>query len=200
MRQAVVCPRFLTPSELFCIDLSIIEPKGKAVTRSFRLDQEWDRTISELAKKEGISISGLLEKIVRDYLLFYRWAEELESVVFSPNTINSIIEALDEEKLREIGFEVAQTTFNESYRVRGDQLDLKTVTFQIKDQMGRYAHWFMVDEHETDSHYFYIKNKMGKKWGIFVEAYLSSLIQNVAGLEVETERVGENILMRLVPS
>ena len=180
--------------------MSIIEPKGKAVTRSFRLDQEWDRAISELARKQDISVSGLLEKIVRDYVLFYRWSEELNSVIFSPNTIIFIIETLSEEKLREIGEEVAQTTFKESYMVRGDQLDLETVTFQIKEQMGKYAHWFTVDEHNADTHYFYIKNKMGKKWGVFVEAYLSSLIRNVAKLGVETERVGENILIRLVPT
>jgi len=185
---------------LNCIDLSIIEPKGKAVTRSFRLDQEWDQAITKLAKKEGISISGLLEKIVKDYLLFYMWAEDLESVIFSPNTIKTIIEAIDEEKLQEIGAEVAQTTFKESYLVRGDQLDLETVTFQIKEQMGKYAHWFTVDEHNTDAHYFYIKNKLGKKWGIFVESYISSLIQNIVGLDVQTERVGENILVRLMPS
>ena len=180
--------------------MSIIEPKGKAVTRSFRLDKEWDNALSKMAKEEGISVSGLLEKIVKDYILFYRWAEELDSVIFSPNTINTIIEALDEEKLREIGVDVAQTTFRESYLVRGDELDLDTVTFQIKDQMAKYAHWFTVDEHKTDAHYFYIKNKLGEKWGIFVEAYLSSLIQNIAGIEVETERIGENILVRLVPS
>ena len=180
--------------------MSIIEPKGKAVTRSFRLDQEWDHALSKSAEEEGLSISGLLEKIVKDYLLFYRWAEELESVIFSPNTINTIIEAIDEEKLREIGVDVAQTTFRESYLVRGDQLDLDTVTFQIKEQMGKYAHWFTVDEHKTDAHYFYIRNKRGNKWGIFVEAYLSSLIQSIAGIEVETERVGENILVRLVPN
>ena len=180
--------------------MSIIEPKGKAVTRSFRLDQEWDLAISELARKEDVSISGLLEKIVRDYLFFYRWVEDLDSVIFSPNTIISIIEALDEEKLQEIGEEVAKTTFKESYMVRGDKMDLETVTFQIKDQMGKYAHWFTVDEHKTDTHYFYIRNKMGKKWGVFVEAYLSSLIQKVAGLKVETEMVGENILIKLNPS
>ena len=145
----------------------------------------------------GISISGLLEKIVMDYIMFYRWAEELESVIFSPNTILTIIDSLDEETLRGIGEEVAQTTFKESYLVRGDRLDLKTVTFQIKDQMARYAHWFTVEEHETDSHYFYIQNKLGDKWGIFVEAYLSSLFQNVTDVKVETERVGKNILVRL---
>jgi hypothetical protein len=180
--------------------LSIIEPKGKAITRSFRLDQEWDLTLSKIAEKQGLSISGMLEKIVKDYLLFYRWVEELESVIFSPNTIHTIIEALDEEKLREIGEKVAQTTFKESYLVRGDEMNLDTVTFQIKDQMGRYAHWFTVEEYDTDSHYFYIKNRLGEKWGIFVEAYLSSLIQNIAGIEVETERIGENILVRLMHS
>ena len=177
--------------------MSIIEPKGKAVTRSFRLDKEWDDTIVALADKEGVSISNLLEKIVKDYLLFYRWAEELNSVIFSPNTINAVIEALSEEKLRQIAEEVAETSFNESYRARGDALDLETVRFQIMEQMGKYANWFSVDEHSGESPYFYIKPKLGSKWSVFTEAYIMGLFKNLEGGEIETEMIGDNIIVRL---
>ena len=54
--------------------MSIIEPEGKAVTRSFRLDNAWNDALIEEAGKQNISISALLEKVVRDYILFYRWA------------------------------------------------------------------------------------------------------------------------------
>lgn len=177
--------------------MSIIEPEGKAVTRSFRLDKAWDKNLAELAEKRGISISGLLEMIVRDYLLFYRWAEELESVIFSPNTIKAIIETLSDEQLKEIADKVAKMTFEESYLTRGDKLSWETVRFQVTEQMGRYANWFNVEEHDTDSRYFYINHRLGDKWSIFVEAYLSSLLENVGNVSITTERTGENILIRL---
>ena len=104
--------------------MSIIEPEGKATTRSFRIDKAWDTAIAELAGKRGYSISNLLEKIVRDYILFYRWVEDLGSLVFSPNTVMEIINALDEEELREIAEKVARSTFLESYLARGDELTL----------------------------------------------------------------------------
>ena len=178
-------------------ELSIIEPDGEAVTRSFRIDKAWDKALTELAERIGISTSGLLEKIVRDYLLFYRWVEELESVIFSPNTIKEVIDTLSDEQLKAIAEKVAKITFEESYLTRGDELTLETVKFQITQQMGKYAHWFSVDEHDTNSHYFYIKHRLGEKWSIFVEAYLSSLIQKIGNVHVITERDGENILIRL---
>jgi hypothetical protein len=177
--------------------LSIIEPKGVAVTRSFRIDKAWDEAINREAEKQGTSISSLLEKIVRDYILFYRWAEKLDSVIFSPTTIREIIDALDENELRKIAERVATSTFKESYLARGDSLDLDTVRFQIIDQMGRYANWFTVNEHETSGHYFYIKHRLGDKWSVFVESYICTLIENIIGIKVETERIGPNILVKL---
>ena len=134
---------------------------------------------------------------MKDYILFYQWAEKLNSVIFSPTTIKEIIEALDENELQKIAEKVATSTFKESYLARGDNLDLDTVRFQIIDQMGRYANWFTVNEHDTNSHYFYITHRLGDKWSIFVEIYISTLIKNILGTKVETERIGPNILVKL---
>lgn len=178
--------------------MSIIKPQGKAVTRSFRLDRVWDEEIIREADTQETSISSLLEKIVRDYILFYRWAEKLNSVIFSPNTIKEIIDELDDEQLKKIAEKVAESTFKESYLARGDSLNLETVRFQITDQMGKYAHWFTVIEHESENHYFYIKHNLGEKWSTFVERYIKTLISRVANVEVETERVGPNIMVKIL--
>jgi len=177
--------------------LSIIEPEGKTVTRSFRLDKAWHGALTKIAEERGVSLSSLLEKVCRDYVLFYQWVENLGSIVFSPNTVLEIINALDESQLCEIAEKVAKSTFKESYMVRGDSLDFETVRFQIKDQMGRYANWFTVIEHEKDDHYFYIQHNYGEKWSCFVETYLGSLFRNIAEIDIETERVDQNILVKL---
>ena len=177
--------------------MSIIEPEGKAITRSFRLDKAWNDAIIEEAEKQGVSVSGLLEKIVKDYVLFYRWCEALNSIIFSPNTIKGIIDAIDEEALVEIAENVAKSTFTESYLVRGDGIDVDLVSFQITDQMAKYAHWFTAMEHDTNSHYYYLKHQLGEKWSIFVEAYVKSLFEDAVGVKVSTDRVGENILVKL---
>jgi hypothetical protein len=189
--------RFLSMLVVFVYALSIIEPEGRAITRSFRLDNAWNNALTEEAEKQNISISALLEKIVRDYIIFYRWAEELDSVIFSPNTIKRVIEVMDEEKLREIARAAVKSTIPESFMVRGDGVGIDVVEFQITEQMGKYAHWFTVVEHETDKRYFYIKPLLGEKWSVFVEAYVSSMFRDVAGVDVKTERIGENILVKI---
>lgn len=179
------------------MNLSIIEPEGKAKTRSFRLDNAIYREVSKIAEKRNLSVSNLLEKIVTDYVLFYQWSEELGSVIFSPNTIKEIIEAVDEEEIKRIAENVAHATFLKSYLARGDELNQETVRFQIVDQMGRYAHWFQVEEHKEDKHYLYIKHNFGDKWTTFVEAYVKNLYKKIADMDVDTERIGENILVNL---
>ena len=108
-----------------------------------------------------------------------------------------IINKLTTEQLQSIAEKVAVTSFRESYLSRGSLLDLDTVRFQIVDQMGRYANWFNVVEHDNERHYFYIQHGYGEKWSIFVERYLVTLIERFSELEVSSERVDRNIVLRL---
>ena len=178
--------------------MSAPKPSGKAVTRSFRLDKTWNDAISELAKEKNISTSALIEKICRDYVLFYQWVEDLNSLIFSPGTIMPAIEALTVEQLEKLAEGSAKSSFSESYLVRGYSFDIDTVRFQIVDQMARYAHWFTVNEHKDEHrHYFYIKHDYGEKWSVFVDKFLCTLIRNFSSYEVSSERVGKNIILRL---
>ena len=177
--------------------MSILVPEGKAITRSIRIDKTWDKTLEEIADKKNMSKSALIEKICVDYILFHQWVEEFDSIVFHPDTIIPVFEALDEDTLKKIAHSVAKNTFKNQFRARGAALDLGTVMFQISDQMAKYANWFSVVEHKGDTHYFYIRQRHGEKWACFVETFLCTLFREVAGIEVISERNMDNILIKL---
>ena len=178
--------------------MTIPEPTGKANTRTFRIDKTWDNSINKIAEEKGVSTSALIEQICRDYVLFYQWVEQLHSITFNPSTIMPVIETLTVDQLQKIAEKAAISSFRESYLARGHRLDFDTVRFQIVDQMSRYANWFTVAEHETDQYYFYIQHGYGEKWSVFVERFLCTLVEKFSMLEASSERVGRNIVLRLI--
>jgi len=177
--------------------MSLVEPTGKSVTRTFRLDKAWDSLLEEEAEVKGTSVSNLLENLVRDYFSFYKWVEVFSSVVFSPETIKAIIDESDERALAKAGEMMGKVSPTHGYLIRGDELNERVASIQITEQMGRYAHWFKVAEHETNEHYYYIQHGLGPKWTTFVEAYISSFYANIIHIDVECERMGDNLLIKL---
>ena len=177
--------------------MSLVEPTGKSVTRTFRLDKAWDGLLEEEAEVKGTSVSNLLENLVRDYFSFYKWVEVFSSVVFSPETIKAIIDEADEQALARAGEAMGKVSPTQGYLIRGDELNERVASYQVTEQMGRYAHWFKVAEHETNEHYYYIQHGLGQKWTTFIEAYISSFYASVLHIDVECERMGDNLLIKL---
>jgi len=177
--------------------MSLVEPTGKSVTRTFRLDEAWDDLLETEAKSKGTSVSNLLENLVKDYFSFNKWMGVFSSVVFSPETIKAIIDEVDERALARAGESVGKVSPTHGYLIRGDELDERIARYQITEQMGRHAHWFRVSEHNDPERYYYIQHDLGPKWTAFVEAYISSFYANVLHMEVECERMGDDLLVRL---
>jgi hypothetical protein len=178
--------------------LSIIEPEGKAVTRTFRLDRAWDRVLEEEAEKRKMSVSNLLENIVSDYSHFYRWVEVLHAITFSPGTFKEFLEAIDEEELKRIGEKVGKMVPVHGFLVRGDKITPEVARYLVTQLMGKYGNWCRVADHENQRAYYYIKHDYGPKWSVFLGAYVSSFYANVLGKKIECEPVADNLLIKFV--
>ena len=178
--------------------MSKIEPEGRSVVRTFRLDDAWDSAIQEEADKKDITLSSMLEQLVRDYISFYRWVEAFSSVVFSPNTIKAIVDELDEDKLKAIGERVGKTSILESFLIKGDTFTRGMADYQIIEQMGRYSHWFTATKQDPSKPYLFIQHSRGPKWTAFVEAYITSFYSNVLDIKVESKRIGDNLMIRIM--
>ena len=51
----------------------VVEKKKKSVTRTFRINKEWDDVLQKEALEQGVSVNVLMNKILRRYALFERW-------------------------------------------------------------------------------------------------------------------------------
>jgi hypothetical protein len=178
--------------------MSKIEPEGKSVVRTFRVDRAWDNAMQEEAEKRGIAISNLLEQVVKDYIHFYRWVDSFGSVIFSPNTIKTLVDELSEESLKLIGERVGKTSTIEGFLLKGEIIDREIAIYQIVEQMGHYSHWFTATAHDSDKPYLYIQHSLGPKWTTFIEAYISSFYSNVLDIKVKSQRIGDNLVIRIV--
>jgi hypothetical protein len=100
--------------------MSRIEPEGRSVVRTFRVDRAWDNAMQEEAERKGVTHSNLLEQVVRDHVIFYRWVESFNSVIFSPNTIKALVDELSDESLKDVGERVGRTSTIEGFLIKGD--------------------------------------------------------------------------------
>lgn len=83
-----------------------MEPKleqKKSVTRTFRLSKEWDDVPEKEAKEQGVSVNVLMNKILRRYALFERWADKYEVVHIMPRTLERILDVASEEGIAKAG-------------------------------------------------------------------------------------------------
>lgn len=173
--------------------MGFIERKGKANTRSFRIDQSLDEELSREAEKQGYSISNLIEKIIENYLNHYRWVEKAEALTVLRATLNIWLEQVDEETIKMIGEQAGINAPKHYMLMRGVELDNKSIKNIILGIMGGHDNWFQASYHESSRPYFFIRNNLGSKWTIFIESYLKALCKDALDKEIECERVGDNI-------
>jgi hypothetical protein len=177
--------------------VSIIEPDGRDVTRTFRLDKAWDIALGKEAEKRGSSISNLLENMVRDYINYYRWLEVFNSITFSHETFIEFVDAIDEDTLKKLGEKVGKTAPVHEFMVRGDKLTPEVAKYFITQLIGRYNNWCKVSDHESNHAYYYIRHDYGPKWNVFLSAYISSLYKNLLGMKIDSQVVANNLLIKI---
>jgi hypothetical protein len=119
------------------------------------------------------------------------------SVIFSPNTIKALVDELSDESLKDVGERVGRTSTIEGFLIKGDAFNREMALHQV-EQMGNYSHWFTVTAHDPDKPYLYIQHSLGPKWTTFIEAYITSFYSNVLDINVISQRIGDNLVIRII--
>ena len=83
--------------------------RSQTITRTFRIQREWNNVLEEDAERQGISVNVLVNKILRRYSLFTRWADSAGFQSFSPQMFQRILEELSEDNLARVGATVGAT-------------------------------------------------------------------------------------------
>lgn len=165
--------------------LVFVERDGASVTRSFRLDKALDVELNVEADEQGASVSNLLEKLVEEYLNHQRWVNRANALTILIPTMQVFLKYLENDELVEIGETVGGSIPKQEMMMRGIEIDEEVAKSMILRILGGHDKWFTVDYHEQDRSYYFIRNSLGEKWVIFVEAYIRAFYRDNLGIAVE---------------
>lgn len=163
--------------------------KRRTISRSFRLDEQALNTLNEEAEKQRNSPNALLNQILLDYCIFYRYLKHIPSITLTQELFANIISDCPEENLRLYAKHSGSAMAKDIFGVVGLKFNRENLAFYLEEINGRYANAFTYTHHINDcgKDVFHLRHNMGEKWSIFLSEEISTLIECCSGDQVKKE-------------
>lgn len=171
--------------------------KNKLSHQGFRLEEQVIKTLVEEAVKKGISVSSLVNKILKNYVTHEMQFEELGFILVSKDFLRKIFSVIDDEKhIQDFGKEFGTTMAKEYVSYFYPQVNSNTLV-QFLD------YWFrrfqsckhMVENSDrSQKHYFTVNHDINIKFSVALKAILEGLIEPVSKTTVEFRDITANSL------
>ena len=166
--------------------------------RTFRLNMAWDDILKEEAANESITVSQLLNQIVRRYIIAQRFFNHSQNVNVEHKIFSPILEMLSDEQISEFGKLVGATSVRESVANRGLPLDFDSVDYLIEEVYDRYGGWFKCNTYKNGSEYvFNLRHMFGRKWSLFINSFMESMFLTLLDITVRSEIYDESVIIRM---
>ena len=172
--------------------------RNETTVRTFRLNAAWDDILKEEAGKESITVSQLLNQIVRRYIIAQRFFNHSQSVNVEYKIFSPILEMLRDEEITDFGKLVGATSVREGVTNRGLPLDFDSVEFLIEEVYDRYSGWFKCNTYKNGSEYvFNLQHVFGHKWSMFICSFMESMFINLLDISSRSEVYDDSVIIRL---
>jgi hypothetical protein len=178
--------------------LSRNEERSESTVRTFRLNKEWDDILKEEAGNESITVSQLLNQIVRRYIIAQRFFNHSQSVNVEYKIFSPILEMLSNEEIMDFAKLVGATVVREGITNRGLPLDFDSVEYLIEEIYDRYSGWFKCNTYKNGSEYvFNLRHMFGNKWSLFINSFMGSMFMTLLEISVRSEVYDDSVIIRL---
>ena len=159
--------------------MSRLDHKQRTVTRTFRISEEWDNILQEEANRQGLSVNVLVNKILRRYSLFDKWADRYGAVSLTPRTFRGIMDTTSQDSLAKAGRESGKDIVDVLDEM-GLALNLDSFVYLVEEFLGGpdFARWFRVSHHvQGDEDLFHLQHDLGHGWSVYLSEYLLSYLK-----------------------
>ena len=158
------------------------------VTRTFRMNPEYDKILNEEAQKHGLTVSALLNQIIRQYVLVSRFTERVPAITLSYHTFAPMLERIPDKDLVEVAEETGSIIPEEAILQRGQKLTFDTVNWFIDVVYGKYGNWF--DPYQSSingEERVHLAHQLNRKWSQYLAGYLRSMYESILDIEPKIE-------------
>ena len=169
--------------------ISRFDKRKKTITRTFRIRNEWDQVLQEEAARQGVSVNVLLNKILRKFSLFSRWADRNNDMSLPQRTLREIINEVQVESLAEAGTKSGALDAINTVNAMGLPVDYDSFVYLISEHLGgpHFARWFHCFHHtQGNNDVFHLQHDMGKGWSVYLEKYILSYLNSLSDVDAKT--------------
>jgi hypothetical protein len=152
--------------------------KRQSVVKTIRLSNDLNDFLNVEAKNSNQTVSSLTSEILTSYRDRYSFVDKLNPVALLPTTLSLILETIDDSELIRLGPLIAHELLMYVEHGMGKGRGSEELDWCISWLLPS-SHWFNC--FSSDDGYM-ITHQMGKKWGVFLASFLSSLVEMQTGV------------------
>jgi hypothetical protein len=171
--------------------------KNKLSHQGFRLEGQVIKTLAEEAVKKGISVSSLVNKILKNYVTHEMQFEELGFILVSKDFLRKIFSVIDDEKhIQDFGKEFGTTMAKEYVSYFYPQVNSNTLVQFLDYWFRRFqsCKHIVEDSDTSQRHYFTVNHDINIKFSFALKAILEGLIEPLSKTTVEFRDITANSL------
>jgi hypothetical protein len=171
-------------------------PRSKSVVRSFRLDEDVDKSLHKYALQEGISVNSLVNRALRRYVLWDINASRFGGVTLAGASLTRIMNYLSDDEVREYAQWVADNSVRDFVTFFFGEVTLHTLLKGLKLLADYGGHFEYEESTSGDVKTVVLKHGRGIKWSIHYGEWVRLAVEKLLGLKVETERTENQVIFR----
>jgi hypothetical protein len=170
--------------------------KDKLLHQGFRVQEQVIKALAEEAARKGISVSNLVNKILKNYVTHEMQFEELGFILVSKDFLRKIFSVVDDEKdIQDFGKEIGITMAKEYVSYFYPQVNSNTLVQFLDYWFRRFQSCKHIVENSSDRsqrHYFTVNHDINIKFSFALKAILEGLVEPVSKTTVEFRDVTAN--------
>jgi hypothetical protein len=173
----------------------------RMITRTFRINPEYDKILNEEAEKHGLSVSALLNQIIRQYVLVSRFTERVPAITLSYNTFAPILEHITETDLLDVAEKTGSILPEEAILQRGQKINFETVKWFIDVVYGKYGNWFSFTESCVNGEErIHLNHQLNHKWSQYLGSYIRGMFESILDMQPKIETRDNSVTLYLKTS
>ena len=158
------------------------DKRRETVTRTFRINAEWDRVLREESERQGISVNVLMNLILRRYANFDRLCRDSDTICLSKLAFRKMIENMPLEHMALAGEQTGSKDIQNMMDMLGLPSNYDSFISLIAKHYGGpdCAMWFNCFRHYQQKHdFFHLQHHLGREWSVYLEKYVISFLKTL---------------------
>ena len=168
--------------------------RKRTVLRTVRLAQEMDRKLQEDAEANGMTVNGLMNKILTKYIKWDTHIEKFKFVSITNETFKFLLEECSDSEIERIATASERKAIEDITLFWFHKLNLETA-LKTASIYSRYS-GLLTSETKVDEGNYTITfhHDLGEKWSLFLKCVINQFFKTVLGI-VPQIQISDNVVL-----